>query len=391
MNELAGQSLGGYLLEEEVGHGSMGVVYRGQQIALGREVAVKVLPQRLAKDPSYVARFIREAHIIAGLNHPNIVHIYDAGRIHKLLYFVMEFVQGPTLANLLYLDGVIPPHLAVEYTAQIAEALDAAYSERHVIHRDIKPENLMLNRWGKVKVMDFGLARAPGHQAITVAKTLVGSIYYSSPEQIWGQTLDNRSDIYALGVVLYEMVCGQRPFGGRSMPEITQNITNGRLQPPSVYNPHIPPTLEQIIMKALSRDRNARYFTAGMMAHELRNLNLRASEYQASPSQPGYPLQQRQERTVVQPPRRPTWRPRYLNAEQGPVQQRTSNTEGMRPILPAPNVHPQGTDAHEGLPTRVERMKTVPLTQAQKPDEASPQDSPPSWSPVQPLDSPSLY
>ncbi len=178
MNELAGQSLGGYQLEEEIGHGSMGVVYRGKQIALGREVAIKVLPKMLARDASYVARFIREAQIIAGLNHPNIVQIYDAGQQSKLLYFVMEYIQGPTLSNLLHLDGTIPQHLAVEYAAQIADALDAAYRERNVIHRDVKPENLMLNRWGKVKVMDFGLARAIGHQKITVAKTLVGSIYY---------------------------------------------------------------------------------------------------------------------------------------------------------------------------------------------------------------------
>src|SRR5450759_5303232 len=177
MNELAGQNLGGYLLEEEIGHGSMGVVYRGKQIALGREVAIKVLPKALARDASYVARFIREAQIIAGLNHPNIVQIYDAGQQNGLLYFVMEYVQGPTLSNLLQLDGAIPQYLAAEYGAQIADALDAAYAERNVIHRDIKPENLMLDRWGKIKVMDFGLARAIGLQQITVAKTIVGSIY----------------------------------------------------------------------------------------------------------------------------------------------------------------------------------------------------------------------
>lgn len=386
MNELAGQNLGGYLLEEEVGRGSMGVVYRGQQIALGREVAIKVLPQGLAKDPSYVARFIREARIIAGLNHPNIVHIYDAGRIHKLLYFVMEFVQGPTLANLLYLDGIIPPHLAVEYSAQIADALDAAYSERHVIHRDIKPENLMLNRWGKVKVMDFGLARAPGHQAITVAKTLVGSIYYSSPEQIWGQTLDNRSDIYALGVVLYEMVSGHRPFNGRTMPEITQNITGGKLRPPSVYQPAIPASLEQVIMTALARDRNQRYPTAGIMARELRRLNLQAPDYQTGPTRD----QPRQERVTIQPPRRPTWRPRYLDAEpslpeQG-AQQNGGNTGGMRPVPYTPETHPQGTDAHEGLSEQVERMKTVPLNTHRGPETAEAQDQSQqqrSWSSLQ--------
>src|SRR2546421_11945996 len=255
MNELAGQSLGGYKLDEEIGRGSMGMVYRGRQIALGREVAIKVLSQALAKDASYVARFIREAQIIAGLNHPNIVQIFDAGQQNGLLYFVMEYVQGPTLASLLQLDGSIPPYLAVEYAAQIADALDSAYRERHVIHRDIKPENLMLDRWGKIKIMDFGLARAIGHQRITVAKTLVGSIYYASPEQVWGYPLDNRSDIYALGVVLYEMVTGHRPFAGRSLPELTQAIVSGQLRPPSVFVPDLPPALAQIILTAMARDR----------------------------------------------------------------------------------------------------------------------------------------
>src|SRR5438105_14588075 len=131
MNELAGQSLGGYELVEEIGRGSMGIVYRGRQIALGREVAIKVLSKALARDFSYVARFIREAQIIAGLNHPNIIQIYDAGQQSKQLYFVMEYVQGPTLANLLHLDGTITLHLAVKYAVQIADALDAAYREHN--------------------------------------------------------------------------------------------------------------------------------------------------------------------------------------------------------------------------------------------------------------------
>ena len=310
MNELAGQSLGGYQLEEEIGHGSMGVVYRGKQIALGREVAIKVLPMALARDVSYVARFIREAQIIAGLNHPNIVHIYDAGQQNKLLYFVMEYVQGPTLSNLLYLDGTIPQHLALEYGAQIADALDAAYKERDVIHRDIKPENLMLNRWGKIKVMDFGLARAPGHQPITVARTLVGSIYYASPEQIGGDTLDNRSDVYALGVVLYEMVTGQRPFTGRSMPELTQAILAGSVQAPSTLNEEIQPDLERIILTAMARDREERYEDAGLMARDLRALLITPVSSQSSS---GIPRSHGQhERVTVQPPKRPhVQRPAY--------------------------------------------------------------------------------
>ncbi|MFL5629298.1 MAG: serine/threonine protein kinase [Ktedonobacteraceae bacterium] len=310
MNELAGKCLGGYQLEEEIGRGSMGMVYRGKQIALGREVAIKVLSQALARDASYVARFIREAQIIAGLNHPNIVQIFDAGQQNGLLYFVMEYVQGPTIANLLQIDGSIPQHIAAEYAAQIADALDSAYSELHVIHRDIKPENLMLNRWGKIKVMDFGLARATGHQKITVAKTLVGSIYYASPEQIWGHMLDNRSDIYALGVVLYEMVSGRRPFVGRSLPELTQAIIGGPIQPPSVHMPGLSPDLEQIILVAMARDRDARYERAMVMAQELRALNLKAPANSVPGSRPEHTAytngtRSSREKAFSQPPKRP--------------------------------------------------------------------------------------
>ncbi len=321
MNELAGQSLGGYQLDEEIGRGSMGMVYRGKQIALGREVAIKVLPRALAKDASYVARFIREAQIIAGLNHPNVVQIYDAGQQGGLLYFVMEYIQGPTIGSLLKIDGTIPQHLAAEYTAQIADALDSAYQERNVIHRDIKPENLMLDRWGKIKVMDFGLARAPGHLQITFAKTLVGSIYYASPEQVWGQKLDNRSDIYALGVVLYEMVIGYRPFTGRTLPELTQAIVGGTLHPPSTFNPEISPGLEQIILTAMARNRDARYAHAVLMAQNLRALNLRPPSDTIS-HEPGSVSHSRakqrgpREGIVIRPPKRPqAHRPRYLDLE----------------------------------------------------------------------------
>ena len=312
MNELAGQSLGGYLLEEEIGRGSMGMVYRGRQIALGREVAIKVLPRALAKDASYVARFIREAQIIAGLNHPNIIQIYDAGQQSGVLYFVMEFVQGPTIGSLLQIDTMMPQHLAAEYAAQIAEALDFAYKERNVIHRDIKPENLMLDRWGKIKVMDFGLARAPGHQQITVAKTLVGSIYYASPEQVWGHTLDNRSDIYALGAVLYEMVTGQRPFTGRTLPELTQAIVAGQLRSPTALNPEVSSELEQIILSAMARNRDARYENASLMAHDLRDLHLQAPASAAGKRrQPG-----QRDGVAIRPPKRPqVQRPPYLDLE----------------------------------------------------------------------------
>jgi serine/threonine protein kinase len=379
MNELAGQSLGGYQLEEEIGRGSMGMVYRGKQIALGREVAIKVLPRPLAKDASYVARFIREAQIIAGLNHPNIIQIYDAGQQGGLLYFVMEYVQGPTIGNLLKLDGTMPQHLAAEYAAQIADALDSAYKERNVIHRDIKPENLMLDRWGKIKVMDFGLARAPGQLQITLAKTLVGSIYYASPEQVWGQTLDNRSDIYALGVVLYEMVTGYRPFTGRTLPELTQAIGGGTLRPPSTYNSELSPELEQIVLTAMARNRDERYKHATLMAQDLRALNLRPSTNTVSPN-PGSHLLAMQrgqrESTVIRPPKRPhVQRPRYLDLEAtqppGETTERSPMQSQEEPVHEQPATPGRKEHADE-IPTKPLSPVINVNTHTQQQDEQAP-------------------
>lgn len=352
MNELAGQSLGGYELEQEIGRGSMGMVYRGKQIALGREVAVKVLPQGLARDASYVARFIREAQIMAGLNYPYIVQIFDAGQQNGLLYFVMEYVQGPTLASLLRLDGVLPQHIAAEYAAQIADALNYAYRERNVIHRDIKPENLMLDRQGKIKVMDFGLARAPGVQRITMAKALVGSIYYASPEQIWGQTLDNRSDIYALGVVLYEMATGQRPFHGRSLPELTQAITTGPVLPPRLLNYELHAGLERIILMAMARDRNQRYMEAKSLAQELRALRLWPSS--------SYPQPQ---------PRLPDVSQQWINQ---PL------TRSRPPVSPQPDMETQPHSVQAppstSSPSRLHSGNPLSSSQTQQPEAVRPPD-----------------
>ena len=380
MNELAGQSLGGYMLEEEIGRGSMGMVYRGKQIALGREVAIKVLPRSLAKDASYVARFIREAQIMAGLNHPNIVQIYDAGQQSGLLYFVMEYVQGPTIGSLLQIDGTMPQHLAAEYGAQIADALGSAYEERNVIHRDIKPENLMLDRWGKIKVMDFGLARAPGHQQITVAKTLVGSIYYASPEQIWGQPLDNRSDIYALGVVLYEMVSGHRPFTGRTLPELTQAIVAGPLRPPSTLNAELAPEFEPIILKAMARNRDERYEHATFMAQELRALNLRSFTTTASHNPTALsPARQQgpQEGIVIRPPKRPRAKSRrYLELEAtqplpDESTQHSSRQPHTEPVYEQPSSPDRTGEYEDKVPTRPLGPITSMATNSRRSEQAT--------------------
>lgn len=277
MTEFTGHHVGAYLLEEEVGRGSRGMVYRGTQVALGREVAIKLVPRPWSSDPKTVARFVREAQILARLNHPNLVQIYDAGQQEDLLYFVMEYVPGPTIRSLLTLDGRLPQHLAVEYIAQAAEAIDVASQEAHVLHRNLTANNLMLDWWGRLKVMDFGLAHVPDLPPITVVSTLVGSLASASPEQLEGHPLDHRSDIYALGIVLYEMLTGSRPFVGRTPQEVIQAILAGSPSSPRLLTPEISPDLESILLTALARDRDARFARAGMMARALRALHFSLS------------------------------------------------------------------------------------------------------------------
>ncbi|HEU5367679.1 MAG TPA: protein kinase [Ktedonobacterales bacterium] len=270
MPAFPGKRLGVYELEEELGRGAMGVVYRGRQMTLDRVVAVKVLLEGLVSDESFVTRFIREARLVASLNHPNIVHVYDAGRSENLLYFAMEYISGPTVTQLLRQKGKLPVAQAMEIGAQVAAALEYAHVEARMVHRDIKPENMMLDRWGKVKVVDFGLARVAGVNAITRVGTVVGSLYYVSPEQLLGRQLDGRADVYALGVALYEMITGKRPFVGKNLAELSRAILMGPLEEPSKLDASIPASLEAILLRALARDRDQRYSSAGELEEELR-------------------------------------------------------------------------------------------------------------------------
>ena len=270
MSSLLGKRLGVYELQEEIGRGAMGIVYRGRQVTLDRTVAVKVLLESLVGDESFVTRFIREARIVASLSHPNIIHVYDAGVSESLLYFAMEFISGPTVAQLLKQEGRLPVAQAVEIAMQVASALDYAHVEARLVHRDVKPENMMLDRWGKIKVVDFGLARVAGTNVITRVGTVVGSLYYVPPEQLLGQKLDGRADVYALGVALYEMMTGQRPYRGRSLAEMTQAIISGPLTPPSSLEPSVPKELEIVLYKALMRDREQRFSSAAEFEAELR-------------------------------------------------------------------------------------------------------------------------
>ncbi|HKS69382.1 MAG TPA: protein kinase [Ktedonobacterales bacterium] len=275
MQSLIGQGLGDYLLETELGRGSMGVVYAAHKYQAGadnKQYAVKVLLDALANDMMFVTRFTREARIIAGLRHPNIIRVYEAGHQGPYLYFVMELFPGTPVGQILKERGRLPVGQTVEIGAQAADALDYAHREGHLVHRDIKPDNLLVDRWCRVKMLDFGLARVEGLQSITRAGTVVGSLYYVAPEQLLGRPIDSRADIYALGVSLYEMAGGQRPYRGQNLTELSRAILAGTATPLSQIEPSVSPAIEQVIARAMARDPGQRYQTAGEMRDDLRAL-----------------------------------------------------------------------------------------------------------------------
>ncbi len=272
MESLIGQQLGDYLLESELGRGSMGVVFRARHVTQDKQYAVKVLLEALSADMSFVTRFTREARIIAGLHHPNIVRVYDAGRHGQHLYFVMEYFSGVTAGQLLKERGRLPVRQVIEISAQAADALDYAHTTGRLVHRDIKPENLLVDRWFRVKMLDFGLARVEGLDSITRVGTVVGSLYYVAPEQLLNHKLDGRTDIYALGVSMYEMLTGQRPYRGQTLTEMSRAIISAVAVPPHQIEPSVPPELERIISKAMARDLAERYARASELSIDLRAL-----------------------------------------------------------------------------------------------------------------------
>ena len=267
-----------YELGELIGYGGMAEVHRGRDARLSRDVAIKMLRADLARDPSFLNRFRREAQSSAGLNHPAIVAVYDTGQDHTGLgsdaadvpYIVMEFVEGQTLREVLKVEGRLPPRRAMEIVAEVCGALD--FSHRNgIVHRDIKPANVMITRAGAVKVMDFGIARAIADNSATVTQTaaVIGTAQYLSPEQARGETVDARSDVYSTGCVLYELVTGHPPFTGDSPVAVAYQHVRENPVVPSSENPAIPRSLDSIIMKALAKNPMNRYQSAGEMRTDL--------------------------------------------------------------------------------------------------------------------------
>lgn len=266
---MEGQRLGGrYQLEARVGGGGMAIVYRAKDLVLNRPVAVKVLRSQFGTDEDFVTRFRREAQAVASLSHPNVVGVYDVGQDGDTHYMVMEYVEGYTLKELITRNGALPVEDAVEIAAEICDALEHAHANQ-IIHRDIKPHNILIGKNGRIKVTDFGIARAVTSTTITHTNSVLGSVHYFSPEQARGGITAEKSDIYSLGIVLYEMVTGQLPFSGESPISVALKHLQEPLPEPRQVNPAIPQSVENVILKALVKDPSYRYASAREMLEDL--------------------------------------------------------------------------------------------------------------------------
>ena len=280
MSEETNKRIGDYQVLNELGSGGMGRVYRVRNVVSDRIEAMKILLPDLAGRQDLAARFLREIKLMASLNHPNIAALRTAFTTENQLVMIMEYVEGTTLADRLE-HGPIPVSEALNYIGQVLSALSYAHRQ-HVIHRDIKPANIMLTHEGVVKLMDFGIARAGDERSLTVTGTTLGSLGYMSPEQVTGEATDARSDLYSVGVSLYEMVTGQRPFRGDSDFSLMTAHVRETPKPPVELQPGMPSGLNEIILMAIAKDPAQRFQSADAFANALSNVGPAASAPQAA-------------------------------------------------------------------------------------------------------------
>ncbi|MDY5975533.1 MAG: Stk1 family PASTA domain-containing Ser/Thr kinase [Anaerovoracaceae bacterium] len=265
---------GRYELLEKIGDGGMAVVYKARCRLLNRFVAIKILKPEFAKNPDIIESFRRESQAAAGLSHPNIVGIFDVGREGNLHYIVMELIEGQTLSKMIEKEGPIEYHKVIDITKQIASGLSYAH-KHHIIHRDIKPHNILMTPDGVAKIADFGIAKAMSESIDDDSEEMVmGSVHYFSPEQARGGYVDEKSDIYSLGIVMYEMLTGRVPFDAETPVQVALMHINEQMVPPSRYVPTIPPRLEAIILKATAKVQVSRYANVDEIIKELDKIEL---------------------------------------------------------------------------------------------------------------------
>ena len=262
---------GRYQVQSEIGRGSMGVVYKALDPGIDRIIALKVLKQHHVTDNDIVKRFLREAKAAGRLSQLNIVMVHDVGQDHGTVYIAMELVEGEGLDRIIK-QGPLPPDQAIDITRQVAVALDYAHKQG-IVHRDIKPSNIIMTPGGEIKITDFGIARImdmPGIEQ-TQAGSILGTPAYMSPEQVRGQRVDGRSDLFSLGTILYEMITGEKPFKGSNLLSIFHAIATVELPPLSSHNANVPGELEKVISKALHKDPDNRFQTGAEFAEALEN------------------------------------------------------------------------------------------------------------------------
>ncbi len=264
---------GRYKIERVVGIGGMAFVYEATDEQTGNKVALKLLKEKFSDDNRAVKRFINESKSLELLNHTNIVKIHDISVQTKYKYIVMEYINGITLRKYMNYKRPLDWREAVEFTDQIAQALDNAHT-KGIIHRDIKPQNIMIMQGGKVKVTDFGIAKMPNSESLTMVDKAIGTVYYISPEQASSRKIDARSDIYSLGVMLYEMVTGHMPFTADTPIAVIMKHMNTAPVPPTKYVPTLPKGLEQIILCAMDKNPKNRYQSAAQLIRHLRRLKM---------------------------------------------------------------------------------------------------------------------